>query len=92
LEYAGAAHLSENLGLALEIAGLFACVITFLGLLGYGTLLAVRDAERRGKSPWLVAIACVFFFPWGLIAWLIFRPDPTDKGKAGFEIEDYRVQ
>jgi hypothetical protein len=85
-------HLSENLGLTLEIAGVFAVFVGFAGVVGYSTLLAVRDAERRGKSPVLVAIACVLFFPWGLVAWLIFRPDPIDKGKDGFELEDYRVQ
>ncbi len=37
-----------------------------------------KDATRRGKSPFLVFIAVVFFFPWGLVAWLLFRPDPID--------------
>ena len=35
---------------------------------------ATSDARRRGKSPVLVLIAVVFFFPFGLIAWLLFRP------------------
>jgi hypothetical protein len=34
-----------------------------------------------------------FFFPWGLLAWLIFRPpiDPTKRDRR-FRLEDYRVQ
>ena len=34
----------------------------------------IVDARLRGKSSLLVVIAVVFFFPWGWIAWLIFRP------------------
>ena len=37
-----------------------------------------EDATRRGKSAFLVCCAVLFFFPWGLIAWLIFRPDPIN--------------
>ena len=37
---------------------------------------SVKDAKLRGKSPLLVSLAVVLFFPWGLIAWLIFRPEP----------------
>ena len=37
---------------------------------------AMNDASRRGKSPLLVLIAVMFFFPFGLLAWLLFRPDP----------------
>jgi hypothetical protein len=86
-------HLSENFGLALEVAGVFLCVVLFLGILGLGIALAARDAERRGKSPWLVSIACIFFFPWGLIAWLVFRPEPIDRRKGeGFRLDDYRAQ
>jgi hypothetical protein len=35
---------------------------------------AVRDAASRNKSGVLVLIAVVCFFPFGLIAWLLFRP------------------
>jgi hypothetical protein len=35
---------------------------------------AVQDAWRRGKSSILVLIAVVLFFPFGLLAWLLFRP------------------
>ena len=48
-------------------------------LLSAGVILvlwAINDAMSRRKSPMLVIIAVVFFFPFGLIAWLLFRP-PT---------------
>lgn len=41
----------------------------------------VRDAHRRGKSGFLVFVAVFFFFPWGWIAWLIFRPDPIRRAR-----------
>jgi len=37
-------------------------------------LWTIKDAMSRRKSPSLVVIAVVFFFPFGLIAWLLFRP------------------
>ncbi len=55
--------------------------------------LCAADARRRGKSPVLVVLAVFFFFPLGLIVWLLFRPEPIDKGSARpFRLEDYRVQ
>jgi hypothetical protein len=90
--YAFGVHMSENFGLFLDVAGVLLIGAIFLGAIGYGSYLAAKDAERRGKSPVLVWIACVLFFPWGLVAWLIFRPDPIDKGKDEFELEDFRVQ
>jgi hypothetical protein len=36
--------------------------------------LCAKDAIRRGKSPWLVALLVIVFFPVGLLAWLAFRP------------------
>ena len=55
---------------------------------------SVADAKLRGKSPLLVALAVVFFFPWGLLAWLIFRPEPLDSNnsKRSLRLEDYRIQ
>jgi hypothetical protein len=38
---------------------------------------AIEDARRRNKSALFVRIAVVRFFPWGLIAWLLFRPAVT---------------
>ena len=54
--------------------------------------ICILDAERRGKSPILVCIACILFFPWGTLAWLIFRPDPKDGPGADFRLEDHRLQ
>lgn len=44
---------------------------------------AVRDARRRGKSPLLVLIAVLCFFPFGLIAWLLFRPTASPARVQG---------
>jgi len=55
---------------------------------------AMQDAKLRGKSPLLIAFAVVLFFPWGLLGWLIFRPEPIDPTRRNrrFRLEDYRVQ
>ena len=55
---------------------------------------SVADAKLRGKSPLLVSLAVVLFFPWGLLAWLVFRPNPIDttNPKRPFRLDDYRVQ
>lgn len=52
------------------------------------------DAKRRGKSPFLVSLIVIFFFPLGLLAWLIFRPPIIDKDEKEkkFELDDFRVQ
>ena len=55
---------------------------------------SIHDARLRGKSPLLLSLAVVFFFPWGLLAWLLFRPeliDPPNRNRP-FRLEDYRVQ
>ena len=70
---------------------------TFLAIILAFVLLAqwsLTDAKRRGKPPVLVLLAVIFFFPWGLIAWLLFRPEPIDPGSLNqpFRLEDYRVQ
>ena len=67
--------------------------LQFIGILlvaAFAVTLAVlimawcaNDAHRRGKSGLLVFIAVFFFFPWGWIAWLIFRPDPIDRHGTG---------
>jgi cytochrome c oxidase assembly factor CtaG len=51
------------------------------------------DARRRGKSPLLVTLMVLFFFPLGLIAWLVFRPGPLDATRARrrFRLETHRV-
>jgi len=49
-------------------------LVIFFSIIGW----CCNDASLRGKSAFLVCIAVFCFFPWGLIAWLIFRPDPID--------------
>ena len=55
---------------------------------------SIQDAKLRGKSPLLISLVVVFFFPWGLLAWLIFRPEPIESTRRNrrFRLEDYRVQ
>lgn len=74
-------------------------VIAVLLALVYGLYRAVlwaeRDALLRGKSPLFVKCAVILFFPWGLIAWLLFRPDPVDgprKSNGRITINDFREQ
>lgn len=55
---------------------------------------AANDAKQRNKSPMLVALCVVFFFPIGLIVWLLFRPEltlPTGQRRP-FNLQDFRVQ
>jgi|HubBroStandDraft_3_1064219.scaffolds.fasta_scaffold345059_1 hypothetical protein len=65
-----------------------------LVLLGITVRACTADAHRRGKSPVLVCVAVILFFPWGLIAWLLFRPDHTDGagGQSRFRLQNHRVQ
>ncbi len=46
---------------------------------------ASRDARRRGKSPrWVFLLVLLLQFPFGLIAWLVFRPaGPAVGGREG---------
>jgi len=55
---------------------------------------SIMDAKRRGKPAVLVSLAVVVLFPFGLIAWLLFRPEPIDpsKSRRPFRLADYRVQ
>jgi 4-amino-4-deoxy-L-arabinose transferase-like glycosyltransferase len=70
---------------------ILACAI--LWVIAFAIALCAQDAKRRGKSPVLVALIVFLFFPLGLIAWLLFRPEPVDKGGVRpFRLEDYRVQ
>lgn len=63
--------------------GLFLLVIWKVGS------WAISDALLRGKPPVLVFMAVIFFFPWGLIAWLIFRPEPPQRP---FDLRRFRQQ
>jgi hypothetical protein len=70
------------------------CVALLVLVLRITIEACVNDARRRGKSPLLVTVAVILFFPWGTIAWLLFRPEPLNSigGQRQFRLEDYRVQ
>jgi len=74
--------------------GIFTAALVVGVLYGFycAALWAERDALARGKSPWLVKCAVILFFPWGWIAWLIFRPDPIEARKRPFDLQEYRQQ
>ena len=78
------------IGFTLAVFGILAVVAVAILLVRW----SVADTKLRGKSPLLVSLAVLFFFPWGLIAWLLFRPEPLGptNSKRTFRLEDYRVQ
>ncbi len=46
-----------------------------------------RDAEKRGKPPWLVTLLVLLLsWPLSLALWVLLRPRPR------FNLEDYRVR
>ena len=48
-----------------------------------GAFWAARDARKRNKSPVLVfLLVFILQFPFGLIAWLVFRPSLPSIGAA----------
>jgi hypothetical protein len=47
---------------------------TFLASLVYAIVVCARDARRRGRSPLVVAMLVILFFPIGLVIWLAVRP------------------
>ena len=69
-------------------------IFLLIVVLGLTVRACVADARRRGKSPLLVTVAVILFFPWGLIAWLLFRPQPLDRigGRRTFRLDDHRLQ
>ena len=79
---------------ALTTLAFFLGATLLLVVLAITVTACVADARRRGKSPVLVVIAVVLCFPWGLIAWLLFRPEPLDSAnrRRDFRLENHRVQ
>lgn len=55
-------------------------VLVVLGLLIWSLIWVYHDAEKRGKSGWLVALL-VFLLEWpiSLLVWLVFRPDIKEQ-------------
>ncbi len=55
-----------------------------LGLLIWSLVWVWRDAEKRGKPGWVVALM-VFLLEWpiSLLVWVVFRPDlKTSEAKV----------
>jgi hypothetical protein len=57
-----------------DLLGFIAMLIVLAIFCAY-ILWALWDARRRDKSPMVVLIAVTLFFPAGLVAWLLFRPN-----------------
>lgn len=60
--------------------GMFWLVVGLVGLIVYiGSIIwAYRDAERRGKPGWLVALlVALLSWPLSLLVWVLFRPGIT---------------
>jgi hypothetical protein len=81
-----ASDLSSTVDLVLILCILAALIVT--------VRICAKDAIRRGKSPWLVTLMVIGFFPFGLLVWLAFRPKivkpPGNQEK--FKLDDFRVQ
>ncbi|HMG84422.1 MAG TPA: hypothetical protein VK574_01690 [Terracidiphilus sp.] len=56
--------------------------------------MCAKDAIRRGKSPWLVTLMVIGFFPFGLLVWLVFRPKIIEPAASGekFRLDNFRVR
>jgi uncharacterized membrane protein YhaH (DUF805 family) len=56
--------------------------------------ICAKDAIRRGKSPWLISLMVIMFFPFGLLVWLMFRPKIVKPAASQekFKLDDFRVQ
>lgn len=53
------------------------------GLLVWSLIWVYNDAEKRGKTPWLVCLLVLFFnWPTSLLLWYVFRPEqPSDHNR-----------
>src|SRR5690348_5098653 len=80
------------LNAALNTLASFVVYALFLIALAATILFCISDARRRGKPAILVILAVVFFFPFGLIAWLLFRPEPAGTPQRRFDLRIHRVQ
>jgi hypothetical protein len=61
-------------GLLMFVGGVV--VVVILALVVHACF---KDARSRGKSGILVTLCVLAFFPFGLIAWLLFRPEPSRR-------------
>jgi hypothetical protein len=70
--------------------GLFAALAIPLAFLTLLIIWTATDAVNRGKSPLLVCLLVVLTFPFGLLAWIVFRPQTETPNKRRFNLQDYR--
>lgn len=67
--------------LPMDVLSMFSLLFMVFGLILFGLYIAsiiwaARDAKRRGKEPLLVVLLVALVpFPFGLIIWLVIRPD-----------------
>ncbi len=63
-------------------------MLVILGLLIWSLVWVWRDAEKRGKPGWIVALM-VFLLEWpiSLLVWLVFRPDIKTSEEKVPELE-----
>ncbi|MBR0571570.1 hypothetical protein KB205_13120 [Microvirga sp. STS03] len=53
--------------------------LVLLVLYCWSVVWAYKDANRRGKPGWMVAIlVALMSWPLGLVLWLLFRPNTTN--------------
>lgn len=77
----------------MNAVGLLLVVAVLLTIFIVTLHACAADARRRGKSPLLVTVLILTFFPAGLICWLVFRPEIRDEWKfRPFRLQDHRVQ
>ncbi|WP_162425929.1 hypothetical protein [Pontibacter pudoricolor] len=60
--------------------GIIGIIIGLVLLVFYiwSVVWAYKDANRRGKPGWLVAVlVALLSWPLGLVLWLLFRPNTT---------------
>jgi hypothetical protein len=56
----------------------FVALLALLALYPASIIWAYRDANSRGKPGWVLALIVAFaYWPFGLLVWLLFRPEKT---------------
>jgi hypothetical protein len=65
-----------------ELAGFVFILICLTAFVFYIRWIG-NDAYHRGKSPYIVLFVVLFFFPVGLLGWLLFRPPLLHEARGG---------
>jgi hypothetical protein len=71
----------------------YALALCILAALIVTIRMCAKDAMRRGKSPWLVTLLVIVFFPVGLLVWLVFRPKIVKpaRPREKFKLDSFRA-